>query len=337
MKPKRILKWLLTGILPMVILFMFHPVFFPLSGCSGPTAEKTTGAGQVSGKISISGAFALYPLTVKWAEEFEKIYPEVQIDISAGGAGKGMADVLSGMVDLAMFSREVSLVETNRGAWGIAVAKDAVFPTVNVHNPEYAMIKKMGLTKEQFRKVFLNDQLSWGIFLGNASITKLHVYTRSDACGAAAMWANFLGLEQENLQGTGVYGDPGMADAVIHDPLGVGYNNLVYLYDLETRKSIAGISVLPIDFNGNRIIDPEEDCYESMDEVFRAIVDGRYPSPPGRNLYLVSNGIPESVAISTFLKYILTEGQSLVATAGYIQLDSAMISLQKTKISSSGL
>ena len=44
----------------------------------------------------MSGAWALYPMAVTWSEEFRKIHPGVQIDISAGGAGKGMADCLTG-------------------------------------------------------------------------------------------------------------------------------------------------------------------------------------------------------------------------------------------------
>jgi len=40
---------------------------------------------DLSGTISISGAFALYPITVKWADEFKKLHPNVKFNISAGG------------------------------------------------------------------------------------------------------------------------------------------------------------------------------------------------------------------------------------------------------------
>src|SRR5436190_977831 len=66
-------------------------------------------------KISLSGAFALYPLAVQWAEEYHKIYPGVTFDVQAGGAGKGMADALSGMVDAGMVSRSLSPEEIKRG------------------------------------------------------------------------------------------------------------------------------------------------------------------------------------------------------------------------------
>ncbi|HRY99712.1 MAG TPA: substrate-binding domain-containing protein, partial [Bacteroidales bacterium] len=100
-----------------------------LLGCQ--RSSSSSNEDPTRGNISISGAFALYPLCVQWVEEFNKQYPNIQVDISAGGAGKGMADALSGMVDLGMFSREVSQAEVEKGAWFIAVARDAVLPTMN--------------------------------------------------------------------------------------------------------------------------------------------------------------------------------------------------------------
>ena len=46
-------------------------------------------------------------MAVRWAEEFRKIYPDVRIDLSAGGAGKGITDALNNMVDIGMVSREI--------------------------------------------------------------------------------------------------------------------------------------------------------------------------------------------------------------------------------------
>ena len=73
--------------------------------CAAP-AEQTAGAGGTGAQetISVSGAFALFPLMSLWAEEYQKINPNVQFDVQAGGAGKGMTDMLSGAADIAMLS-----------------------------------------------------------------------------------------------------------------------------------------------------------------------------------------------------------------------------------------
>ncbi len=134
---------------------------------------------------------------------------------------------------------------------------------------------------------------------------KINVYTRSDACGAAEMWGKYLGKNQESLVGVGVFGDPGIADAVKNDKYGIGFNNVIYAYDIKSRKKYEGMEVIPIDLNGNRIIDPEENFYGSLETIMNAIQTNKYPSPPARDLYLVSKGKPTDPVIIAFLTWIL--------------------------------
>ena len=317
-----------------LILAVTGIVVFCISGCRSRLERQSSDADTLlKGNISISGAFALYPLTVTWAENFKARHPNVNIDISAGGAGKGMVDVLSGMVDLAMFSREVTPEEEAKGAWKIAVAKDAVFPTINASNTTLTELKSKGLTREQFKSIFTSSgELTWNSFSGITSGEKINVYTRSDACGAAAMWASFFGRQQEDLAGIGVFGDPGIADAVKKDKFGVGYNNLIYIYDIKTDLVNEGLAIIPIDLNGDRQITSDENFYETMQEAREAIKAGKYPSPPARSLYLIAKGKPENRLIMEFLNYILNNGQELISRAGYIEQDENSLHKQKERL-----
>ena len=324
-----------TGYMKQITTLIVLTAIILLSGCRGKKVNQNNN-GKLEGTISISGAFALYPLAVKWAEEFKKIHPEVKIDISAGGAGKGMTDALSGMVDLGMLSREVNKAEIAKGAWLISVAKDAVLPTISDKNPVLPELKIKGMTRQNFEQIFITGNItSWGTSLmkvDHKAQGKINVYIRSDACGAGEMWGKYLGKNQETLSGIGVFGDPGVAEAVKKDPLGVGYNNVIYVYDIQTRKYYPGISVIPIDVNGNGKIDKEEDFYGTLDLLMAAIRDGRYPSPPGRDLYFVSKGKTTDPVINAFLKWILTDGQKYVNESGYVQLPEDKIKLELEKI-----
>ena len=214
--------------------------------------NKEGGVPAIEGAISISGAWALYPMAVRWAEEFRKRYPGATINISAGGAGKGMSDVLSGIVDIGMVSREIYDTEIERGAYGIAVVKDAVVPTINESNPFIDAVLAKGMKKQAFIDIWVTGKVAgWSeVFPGvlRPGRTIVNVYTRSDACGAAKTWAKYLGYQQEDLAGVGVYGDPGLAEAVIRDPLGIGYNNINFAYDGRTKKPVRGLKVIPIEF-----------------------------------------------------------------------------------------
>ncbi|MBU0759603.1 MAG: extracellular solute-binding protein [Candidatus Omnitrophica bacterium] len=280
---------------------------------------------ESEGTITMSGAWALYPMAVKWAEEFQKIHPKVKIDVAAGGAGKGMADALASVVDIGNVSRDIYPEEIKKGAWFVAVTKDAVVPTVNENNPLKEEILLKGIKRKDFIRIWIaGDVTDWkdvvSVSEKVSGKTDLHVYTRSDACGAAKTWAKYLGEKQEDLLGVGVYGDPGVAEAVRKDVLGIGFNNINYAYDAKSKRQVKGIKVLPIDLNGNGRIDEDEDFYNSRDEITEAIATGKYPSPPVRDLHFVSQGKPKRKVVTEFIRWVLTEGQKYVPEAGYINL-----------------
>lgn len=296
-----------------LIFIMLLPVFVFAQ-------KKGSVKSTLKGEIQLSGAFALYPMAVRWAEEFRKLHPGVKIDISAGGAGKGMTDALSGIVDIGMVSREIYDVEFKKGAFPIAVVKDAVIPTVNLNNPLYEQIKRTGIKKSVANRLWSDKIKYWGEIIGTNNRIPVHVYTRSDACGAAETWAAWFGMKQEDLEGTAVFGDPGVSSAIQRDKVGIGFNNIAYVYDQKSKKPFKGLAVMPIDTNNNGKIDPGEYFYDTVDELMDAIANGKYPSPPARNLFLVTGGKPTKRVLIEFLKYVLTDGQKWAAETGYVRL-----------------
>lgn len=290
--------------------------------CKGKSVEATNDGDELNGNISISGAFALYPLAVKWSEEFQKMHPGVRIDLSAGGAGKGMTDVLADVVDLGMVSREVYDAELQKGAVPFATAKDAVVITINADNPFAGELMKKGISKETATKIWITgENVSWGQVLGTNDATPVHVYTRSDACGAAETFALWMGHKQEDLRGTAVFGDPGLASAVQADKLAVGLNNIGYAYDEKSRKPNPGLLVVPIDRDNDGVISSDEYFYDTKDDFIAAVSENKYPSPPARDLYLVSHGVPTNPVVVAFLEYVLGDGQCHNVPAGYIGID----------------
>jgi phosphate transport system substrate-binding protein len=183
-----------------------------------------------------------------------------------------------------------------------------------------------------FYDIFIAGNITnWGQVVGSYVTDAIHVFTRSDACGAADTWAKYLGKKQENLIGTGVYGDPGLLEAVKNDRLAIGYNNIGYAYDMQTKAQVDGISVIPIDIDGNGQVDSSENFYDAKDKVVEAILQGVYPSPPARNLYVVTkNAFNE--ATEKFVRWILTDGQQYVEAAGYVQLPQSVLDEQLTKL-----
>ncbi len=293
-----------------------------LTACGAPAAPAPgTHGDDLKGTITVSGAFALYPMMTVWADEFSKLHPGVQFDVQGGGAGKGMTDTLAGAVDIGMISRKIKPEEEQQGAFWVSVAKDAVFPIVSAGNPVLADLVAKGISQEMFKKIFITGEIkTWGELIGKPEVKdEIHVYTRSDSCGAGEQWALFSGGKvQTDIQGIGVNSEPGLVDTVGKDPLGIGYSNLNSVFDSSANKPVTGVAVPPLDINGNGLADVGE-YYQVKADAVKAIADGTYPSPPARFENLATKGKPTGLTL-TFIKWILTDGQKLLDQAGYVPL-----------------
>jgi phosphate transport system substrate-binding protein len=293
-----------------------------LSGCTTQNETST---------IKVSGAYSLYPMMVVWAQQYHTLHPDVNIDVSSGGAGKGMADALAGSVNLGMVSRDVTQAEADQGIIAVAVVEDAVLATINTRNPVLAIIQEKGLTKEQLRAIFINYSIpTWGQLVGDANNTDpIKVYSRSDPCGAAEAWVKYLGdYTQDDIptreEITKVKGDDSMSKSIAGDPLGIGYSNVNYIYSNSTKTPKEGIAVVPLDLNGNGTIDSGEDFYDSRDDVVNAEIHNALPSPPSRLVYLVTLNNFTGVT-KDFVQWILTEGQQYTFDNGYGAVPSDLL------------
>ena len=234
-----------------------------------------------------------------------------------------------------MFSRELTDAEKAKGVWSLALCRDAVIPTFNAKNANAKSIQIRGVKKAEFGSIFVDHSITtWEQLLGTTSKSphKINVYTRADAAGAADSWAAFFGKKQENLKGLGVSGDPGVADAVRKDLNAIGYNNTLFVYDPKTGKKLPGIDVVPIDVNGNGTIDPDENFYDNIRIFLKAVNDGKYPSPPARNLYFITKGKSTNKDVLDFFKWVLTDGQQFVSIAGYVALPKGTVQDQIKKL-----
>lgn len=275
---------------------------------TGFTQEK-----ELAGTVTLSGAWAIYPTAVAWAEGFQKKYPKVKIDVSAGGAGKGAADAIAGLVDIGMVSRDPDPAEIKKGIVPVYVLHDAVYPVISDKNPVLADLLKKGIKRKTWIDIYVTGKITtWDEVVGRKAGKPIHLYTRSDSCGAAASWAAYLGKKQEDLRGVGIYGDPGLLEAAKRDPVGIGYSNFSYVFTREGAV-VKGAKLVPIDSNENGLADPDE-FYENRETAIKAIRAGRYPAT--RKNYFFVKGKPKEL-VREFIEFALSdEGTKIVDEVG---------------------
>ncbi|MEW6088751.1 MAG: substrate-binding domain-containing protein [bacterium] len=270
-------------------------------------------AKELQGTITLSGAWAIYPTAVAWAEAFKKLNPKVQIDISAGGAGKGAADAIAGLVDIGMVSRDPDPAEIKKGISPVYILHDAVYPVISDKNPALPDLLKKGINKKTWFDIYISGIITkWDDIIGRKIGKSVHVYTRSDACGAASSWAAYIDKKQEDLKGVGIYGDPGLLEAARRDPIGIGYSNFSYVFTRE-GKVVKGAKLVPVDSNENGIADADE-IYNDRESAVKAIRAGRYPAT--RKNYFFTKGKPKGL-VKEFISFALSdEGTKIVDEVG---------------------
>lgn len=268
---------------------------------------------ELEGTVTLSGAWAIYPTAVAWAEAFQKKYHKVRIDVSAGGAGKGAADAIAGLVDIGMVSRDPDQSEIKKGITPIYILHDAVFPVASEKNPAVNDLFKKGIKRQAWIDIYVSGLVTtWDQVIGRNIGKQIHIYTRSDSCGAAASWAGYLGKKQEDLKGVGVYGDPGLLEAAKRDPIGIGYSNFSYVFTRD-GSVVKGAKLVPIDSNENGIADSDE-IYETREAAIKAIRAKRYPAT--RKNYFFVKGKPKGL-VKEFIEFALSdEGSKIVDDTG---------------------
>jgi phosphate transport system substrate-binding protein len=312
--------------------FVLLLCFAVISGCNSTKSKKPadvqteSAKTELSGTISISGAYALYPLAQKWAEDFMKIHPGVRIEVSENGTGQGIADLINRKVQVAMISRVLSDAEQDTGIWVIPVARDGVAPIVNQKNPFIKRIIREGIAPDKLIRLYtMEAPVTWGELLDTISKEKVIVYTRADESGAAAIWANFLYKEEKDLKGIKVNGDPEMIRSIQNNPLAFGFCNFSFAFDEKTGERINGIQVIPIDLDFDHVIDRNEIPFSNIARTHRGIWLGYYPKNLCRELTFGTLGKPTDMVIIEFLKYVLSKGQEVVINSNFCELNDVYI------------
>jgi len=317
------------NLIPLLLLL----VLFSCTAGNREAPPVQQAPAELTGEFTISGAYAIFPLLKVWADDFMEQHPGVSISLSRQGTGKGLEMLKEGNSNIAMISREMSPEEEAMGFAIFAVAKDAVVPIINTRNPVIGQVMEKGLSHKELQILFsMETKPGWGDLYMKDCRAPVSVYTRSDASGAAQIWANFLLLEVGDMKGIPLEGDDQMVRQVMQDTNAIGFCNMIYVWDSATTQIHDVLQVLPIDQNYNGRIDHREAIPRNINDMRRHIQLGKYPHSLCRYLYLVINPDNSNEALKAFLVYVMTEGQGLVEVSGYCRVPRFILECQVNKI-----
>ena len=108
------------------------------------------------GKITVAGSSSVTPVMEKLAEAYEKLNPEIKIEVQMSDSKTGVNSALNGVCEIGMASRELKDSEKAKGALQIKIAIDGIAVIINKENPtESASIQSV-------KDLYIGTISKWG-------------------------------------------------------------------------------------------------------------------------------------------------------------------------------
>jgi phosphate transport system substrate-binding protein len=270
-----------------------------LPGCSRPDDQ----AGSEENYITVKGSDTMVHLVSSWAEDFMKGEPDIEVSVTGGGSGTGIAALINLTTDICAASRKIKndeemlAAQKNIHPKEIIVASDGIVVVVNPENP----ISE--LTIEQLGKIFTGEYARWSDIGG--SDKQIVVLSRESSSGTYTFFQEMVLKKQDyTTKAKLLPATSAIIQSASSDKWAIGYVGLGYALAAKDKVKIIAVKV--------------DDKSSSVMPSGQTVKSGQYPI--SRPLYLYFNSEKEG-KVKKFVDFCLSdEGQSIVTETGYVAI-----------------
>jgi phosphate transport system substrate-binding protein len=253
--------------------------------------------------ITIKGSDTMVHLVSSWAEAFMKKQPDIEVSVTGGGSGTGIAALINGTTDICAASRQIKEKERRQAEQRgispkeIAVARDGIAVVVNSSNPVNE------LSMEQLAKMFTGAYTRWNQIGGPDE--EIIVLSRESSSGTYVFFQEHVLKKQDYTQHAKLMpATSAIIQSVSTDKWATGYVGLGYALAAKDK-----IKIIAVKANENSAaVLPSEQTVKS----------GQYSI--ARSLYLYTNG-QAAGTVKNFIDFCLSDqGQKIVRETGYVSV-----------------
>lgn len=306
------------------------------------------------GQTTLNGAGATfpYPMYSKWFSEYNKAYPNIQINYQSIGSGGGIRQVLAQTVDFGASDGPMTdqqLSEAKTKILHIPTVLGADVPAYNIPG----VTGELKFTPEVLAGIFLGKITTWndpgiaktnpGVNLPSQTIIVVH---RSDGSGTTYIWTDYLskvspewangpgkGTSVKWPVGLGAKGNEGVAGMIRQMQGAIGYIELIYAVQNNISygsvKNAAGVFVkASLDS-----VTEAAGSVKTMPADFRVSIT----NAPGKGAYPISSFtwllIPaqskdpaKGKILVDFLNWMLDHGEGMTSQLAYAPLPDNVVS-----------
>ncbi len=267
-------------------------------------------------KVYVSNNRFATAILEKWASEFEKQNPD--IDIVFVNANDKNADL------------NFVINSDNSSNTVYSVGRYALVPFTTSENPLLEELNKRRLNNRRLQSLFFEkDILEESIgFQKRLEGDDIVIYSARNGNAFDEVFASHFGYEAADIKGKKILGDDSfLINAIKKEEIGITYNPLNYLFDINSKSLKEGLSLIPLDLKREQ----REALSGNLSQIVSVLENEEVSLIPVSSLGFVSESV--SLEAQRFISWVLTEGQTFNNDFGFLKVDSKVLTAQIEELS----
>ncbi len=266
--------------------------------------------------IQVKGSDSEVNLVQRLAELFMQKNRGVNIAVTGGGSGTGIAALINKQTDIANSSRQLNPKEEDAAkAAGVRPFR-VVFATDGISVITHPSNSVSQLTLEQIGKIFKGTITNWKD-VGGGDV-KISLYGRQSNSGTYVFFREFVVKADYSPHMKSMNGNAQIVEGIKRDTGGIGYVAVGYVVN-EIGEVMSGVKILNLAKDGQS----EATSPVKMENV----MSGKYPISRPLNQYLSGN---PSGKLLDFIRFeISKEGQEVVRKEGFFPVQKEWIEFNR--------
>ena len=295
------------SVLPWLVLLVAGGLF----ACGG-SGGQPGGARQANKTvIQNKGSDTMVNVAQVWAEEYQKLAPDVEVEVSGGGSGVGLAALTKGAVDIANASRDIKPEEieqaaknTGKTARGFIVGYDALAVYVHKDNPLTEIsVEQLAQAFGEGGSVTRWSQL--GVKIPGVADDSIVLVSRQSSSGTYEFFREHVLAKRDFRMGSrDLNGSKEVVELVGNTLTAIGYSGMGYATPAVKKLRLSPKAGAP-----------------AVEPSVETVNNKTYPL--ARSLHVYTLGEPKG-PVKQYIDWMMSAtGQKIVQEAGYVPIPPA--------------
>ena len=258
------------------------------------------------------------PLVEKWITEYAKTQSDVKFQIAQGNRNQDNIDL-----NVVFDNQDTKPEDFSHTV--VYIGEFAVLPVTASGSEAAKVLEGKHLNSNKLKQLyFFNDDFDEDTNK-NVQFEKLVVYSGSNATSVASSFARNFGVENSSFRGRRISGDDLFLNTALKkDPLGVSFNALPNIFDLQSRHLKSDLTIIGLDVK-KRIKDNFSDD-ATLDELIATLEKDKVQEVAVEKIGVSFD--PTDDAVNQFLLWVLTTGTKYNHEFGLLNLDNNVAQVQ---------